>query len=120
LIGLWLDYDLARQRDDYAGPRDLTWPTFVEAVACDDAGKLSWFYRYTIARLIEPLDRADVVVRYEQLLVDLAPHVAEFELEPAYHPDMDLAEFYGDERVQTMAMAWGQADLVRFGYEAAT
>ena len=94
----------------------MKWETFVEAVACDDAGKLSRFFRYTIVRLTERLDRVDGQVRYENLLTDLAQHVGDLEWEEPHHPPVEWAEFYGDEWVREMAVGWRWVDLTRFGY----
>jgi hypothetical protein len=116
LVGLWLHYDYARTHDDYVGPRDLDWPAFVEAVARDDAGQLSWFYRWTITRLIDPVDRLDGVIRYERLGDDLRKLVGDANLDGAYHDAIDLAEWYGDDRIHDLAAAWGQADRLRFAY----
>jgi hypothetical protein len=117
LVGLWLHYDYARALDDYVGARDLDWPAFVEAVALDDASQLSCFYRWTIARLIEPLDRVDSLIRYERLGDDLQTLlVGDVQLKPAYHDGIDSAEWFADDGLRDLAMAWGQVDRLRFGY----
>ena len=97
--------------------RDLTWPQFVLACAEDHPGVLRWFYRWTITRLIEPVDRLDGTIRYERLGDDLRSVLeADVDLSAAYHDPIEPAEWYGDERIRDLATAWGQADRLRFGY----
>ena len=35
------------------------------------------------------------------------------DLSAAYHNPVDLAEWYGDDRIRDLANAWGQADRLR-------
>ena len=82
----------------------------------DHPGMLTWFYRWTITRLIEPVDCLDGVIRYERLADDLEGLVGDGDLDGAYHHPIDLAEWYGDDRIRDLAVALGQADRLRFGY----
>jgi hypothetical protein len=118
LVGLWLHYSwAAKQPEQPMLRRDLTWPQFVLACAEDHPGMLRWFYRWTITRLIEPVDRLDVTIRYERLVDDLRSVLeADVDLSAAYHDPVDPAEWYGDDRIRDLASAWGQADRLRFGY----
>ena len=60
----------------------------------------------------------DGTIRYERLGDDLREVVGDVELAGAYHDPIDLAEWYGDDRIRDLATAWGQADRLRFGYLA--
>jgi hypothetical protein len=107
----------AKQPDEPMLRRDLTWPQFVLACAEDHPGALRWFYRWTITRLIEPVDRLDGTIRYERLADDLRSLLeAEVDLSAAYHDPVDPAAWFGDDRIRDLATAWGQADRLRFGY----
>lgn len=120
LVGLWLHYSWAvRDGQVTSGRTDLTWPAFVLAVAEDHPGYLSWLYRWTITRLIEPVDRLDGTIRYERLANDLSGAVGNVDLAPPYHASPDLSDWFGDSRIRQLAEAWAQPDRLRFGYSHA-
>jgi hypothetical protein len=116
MVGLWMHYCWVREKPDFLGRDDLTWPEFVLACAEDHPGHLGWFYRWTITRLIEPVDRLDGTIRYEQLEQGLREWTGDVSLESPYHKPLELNNWYADDRIRDLATAWGQADRLRFGY----
>jgi hypothetical protein len=53
--------------------------------------------------------------RYERLGDDVRALVDDVVLDGAYHDPIDLAKWYGDDRIRDLATAWGQAGRVGSG-----
>ena len=88
----------------------------MQAVAEDDASRLSWLYRYTICRLLEGR-HVDCLVHYETLTDDLEKVVGmPVELPPAYaSAHEDWRPFY-DPQTLDLAAGWARPDLVAYQY----
>jgi hypothetical protein len=112
LVGLWLHYEWSKINIV------KTWEEFVQAVAADNNLKLSWFFRWTIARLLEPLRYSWVrYLHYESLEDELQTLLSTpVKLPPAYHDKIVLSEWYSNNAIRDMAIAWAQPDRIRFGY----
>lgn len=119
LAGLWLHYDWSRRTGtlDSFSDRNLSWPQFVAAVAEDDPCKLTAFFRWTIARIMQTRAIVHALVRYERLQADVDELIGEHvSLADPYHGPHDLAAYYADPVIRRTVSAWAQPDLLRYGY----
>jgi hypothetical protein len=94
----------------------IPWPDFVAAVAADDAHRLSWLYRYTIARWLRG-QTYDHLLRYETMGEDLAAIYPGMEFPPAPPPLVPWACYYAHGPTLDLANAWAAPDYELFGYE---
>lgn len=97
-------------------PHCKSFDEFVGVVG-SDLNIISWFYRYTICRLIGN-QKIDYLVRFENLEVELSDILKEnISLLPAYPTKHDDWRLYYNEKTLHVAKKWAKDDLERFGYE---
>jgi len=117
LVGLWKHW-LHYWEKSHAGKESIlqSFPRFVQAVADDDEVRLSWLFRYTIARLVG--DRQiDRLIRFENLGADLAALLdVPVVLPPAYESAHADWRSYYDSAALSLAIDWARDDIERYGY----
>jgi hypothetical protein len=124
LVGLWHHYDSVRTagREDekvLAGcSKKLDWPGFVHTVASDHAWLLPALFRWTIARVIEPVRKIHGLLRYETLQRDVGTLLnAAVQLPGGRRDRQPIESYYVGPNVKRLAEAWATPDMLRFGYE---
>lgn len=113
LMGLFRHHNWWQQTK---GLPDMRWADFIHFVARDDAGAVSWMYRFTISRLIQNL-QFDSLIRFESLADDVSTLVgSDVKISPQYQYDDGTASPLWTRDLLDVAGQWLAEDCDRFGY----
>lgn len=112
LIGLYHYYVACHCEDGC--PNQLNWEQYTDLVVQDVSTLLTPFYRWTITRLIEPLDRIDGIIRFENLQQQFQD-ILGITIED-HTNNYDLMIYYYSPEIIRGVSAWATVDCMRFQY----